>query len=90
MKGDIAEAKLFNPDFIIANMPVSYTHLDVYKRQEVYLHAGCLNGCYLYDQRVIGIINDEIHTRKDVYKRQLKWFHVRHAAGNMVYCWKIS
>ena len=20
----------------------------------------------------------------------LKWFHVRHAAGNMVYCWKIS
>ena len=24
------------------------------------------------------------------FSNMLKWFHVRHAAGNMVYCWKIS
>ena len=31
---------------------------EIFIINEVYLHAGCLNGCYLYDQRVIGIIND--------------------------------
>ena len=44
---------------------------EIFIVNEVYLHAGCLNGCYLYDQRVIGIINDEIHTRKPDYFVQL-------------------
>ena len=30
---DIEESKAMKPDAIIACMPVSYTHLDVYKRQ---------------------------------------------------------
>ena len=44
---------------------------EVFIVDEIYLHAGCLNGRYLNDQRVIGIINDEIHTRKPDYFVQL-------------------
>ena len=31
---------------------------------EVYLHAGCLQRCHLDDQRVVSVVNDEVHARQ--------------------------
>ena len=54
-------------------LPVSYTHLDVYKRQDQWGVGVWISGCdYLQagDEGVIGVRGGE-----DVYKRQI-CFHV--------------
>ena len=34
---------------------------------KIYLHAGCLNRCDLYDQGMVCVIDNEIHSRKSYH-----------------------
>ena len=64
--------------------PVSYTHLDVYKRQECHRLAGRAGGNYLLVDTTTGRVGDEIGTEGTLWPSHIWPVKIRKTDADLV------